>query len=101
MKFVFRKISFAWIFLVALFIPGSTKAASKKDIPERINKVRETINNLPALKNSIELTGKDFAGNNNSDLNKWVNWGNWANWNNWSNWANWNNWSNWGNWRNY
>ena len=99
MKLIRRKFSIAWIFFIALFVPGSIKAASKKDITLRINKVREVINSLPLQKNTIELTGKEFGDKDN--LGEWVNWGNWANWNNWNNWANWANWSNWSNWRNY
>lgn len=97
MKIIFQKLSLAWVFLAALFIPTSSKAAVKKDISQRINKVREAINGLPLQKNTVELTGKEF-GNKDNNLGEWVNWGNWANWNNWNNWANW---SNWGNWRNY
>lgn len=99
MKFIIRRLSFLWVFLVSIFINTNTKAAAKKDITSRVNKVRKTLQEKTNKGETIEITGEQF--NKDNQPGDWVNWGNWGNWNNWRNWDNWNNWSNWGNWRNW
>jgi hypothetical protein len=99
MKLIIRKLSLCWVFLASLFITTNTKAAVKKDIAARVNKIRKAVKENEIKSSIIELTGSEFANNKHSG--DWVNWGNWGNWNNWRNWDNWNNWSNWGNWRNW
>ena len=99
MKAIKHRLSWLWILVLSTIIPAGSRAAVKKDLVSRINKVRKTINNLPQSKDILNLTGEQFKSL--SDPGKWVNWGNWGNWNNWNNWANWSNWGNWGNWRNF
>jgi hypothetical protein len=86
------------MFFFSFFILPFSKAAVKKDVTVRINKVRKTLSQKIQDKKGIELTGLEF--NKNTELGEWVNWGNWGNWNNWNNWANWANWNNWSNWLN-
>jgi hypothetical protein len=99
MKAIKQKLSWLWIAIFSILIPASSKAAAKKDLVSRINKVRKILNEVPQSKNNLKISGEQFMGL--SEAGKWVNWGNWANWNNWNNWANWSNWGNWGNWRNF
>ena len=98
MKRYFYKTRVLWMLLLSFFILPSSKAAAKKDVTARINKVRKTLSQKIQDDKRIVLTGLEF--NKHTELGEWVNWGNWANWNNWNNWANWANWNNWSNWLN-
>jgi len=93
MKKHFHKISIFWIVFLTFFVSHTTKAAAKKNITSRVNKVRKTLQEKTQATDLLELTGNEFK----KDFGEWVNWGNWANWNNWNNWANWANWNNWRN----
>lgn len=98
MKPILRKLSVCWVLLLSLFVSNTVKASARKDINDRINKVRKSLQDKAAYSNSIQMDGDEFNAGN---PHEWVNWGNWANWNNWNNWVNWNNWSNWAKWGNF
>jgi hypothetical protein len=77
--------------------PASITPANKKTIRDRVELIRERLNDRTAN----EQVAQDKLSYSVRALAQWGNWGNWGNWNNWLNWNNWNNWRNWGNWGNW